>query len=175
MAAFTDASSRDRSFRLAPHQRSQTEFAIFQLQSLNFTVIRSSRPRSRNSRQEPTGPNKRSLYSHAISAAQIRNNHGECNMKMLVTKMFTSFVLFATLVAAETAHAQTPHRRDLPNAHRDGAPTTADDSWETGVAGARVRVQPDDAIEAGRVAGQDPDPNIRSQLQREYNEGGDGD
>jgi hypothetical protein len=55
------------------------------------------------------------------------------------------------------------------------APATANDSWETGVAGARVRVQPNDAIESGRVAGQDPDPNIRTQLQREYNEGGDGD
>ena len=55
------------------------------------------------------------------------------------------------------------------------APATANDSWESGVAGARVRVQPDDAIEDGRVVGQDPDPNIRSQLQREYNEGGDGD
>jgi hypothetical protein len=36
-------------------------------------------------------------------------------------------------------------------------------------------VQPDDAIEDGRVVGKDPDPNIRTQLQREYNEGGDGD
>jgi hypothetical protein len=39
----------------------------------------------------------------------------------------------------------------------------------------RRPVQPDDAIEDGRVVGQDPDPNIRSQLQREYHDGGDGD
>jgi hypothetical protein len=95
-------------------------------------------------------------------------------MKMLVTKMFASSVLLATLVAAETAYAQTPHHRELTNAHRDWAPTTANDSWESGVAGARVRVQPDYAIEDGRVVGQDPDPNIRSQLQREYHGGGDG-
>jgi hypothetical protein len=49
-------------------------------------------------------------------------------------------VLLATLVAAETAYAQTPHHRELTNAHRDWAPTTANDSWESGVAGARVRV-----------------------------------
>jgi hypothetical protein len=109
------------------------------------------------------------LFQPRKSAPTI---HGECNMKMLVTKMLASSVLLATLVAAETAYAQTPYGRD---AHRDGAPATANDSWETGVAGARVRVQPDDAIEDGRVVGQDPDPNIRSQLQREYKEGGDGD
>ena len=51
----------------------------------------------------------------------------------------------------------------------------ANDAWESGVAGERARVQPDDAIKDGRVVGQDPDPNIRTQLQREYHEGGDGD
>jgi hypothetical protein len=96
-------------------------------------------------------------------------------MKMLVTKMLVSSALLATLVAADAASAQTPYGRDLSNAHRDGAPATANDSWESGVAGARVRVQPDDAIEDGRVVGKDPDPNIRSQLQREYHDGGDGD
>jgi hypothetical protein len=101
--------------------------------------------------------------------------HGEWNMKMLVTKMLVSSALLATLVAAETAYAQTPYARELPNVRRDGAPGTANDSWESGVAGARVRVQPDDAIEDGRVVGRDPDPNIRSQLQREYHDGGDGD
>jgi len=80
--------------------------------------------------------------------------------------MLVSSALLATLVAADTASAQTSG---------DRAPVTANDSWESGVAGARVRVQPDDAIEDGRVVGQDPDPNIRSQLQREYHEGGDGD
>jgi hypothetical protein len=96
-------------------------------------------------------------------------------MKMLVTKIMVSSALLATVVAAETAYAQTPYGRDVPNAYRDGAPATANDSWESGVAGKRVRVQPDDAIEDGRVVGEDPDPNIRSQLQREYHEGGDGD
>ena len=96
-------------------------------------------------------------------------------MKRLATKMMVSCALLVTLVAAETAYAQTPYGRDVPNAYRDGAPATANDSWESGVAGARVRVQPDDAIEDGRVVGKDPDPNIRTQLQREYNEGGDGD
>jgi beta-lactam-binding protein with PASTA domain len=96
-------------------------------------------------------------------------------MKRLATKMMVSCALLAILVTAETAYAQTPYGRDVPNAYTDGAPATANDSWESGVAGKRVRVQPDDAIEDGRVVGQDPDPNIRSQLQREYNEGGDGD
>jgi beta-lactam-binding protein with PASTA domain len=105
----------------------------------------------------------------------IHTNYGEREMKVLRTKMLVSSLLLATLAVAETAYAQTPNARDLPNAYRDGAPATANDSWESGVAGARVRVQRDDAIEDGRVVGQDPDPNIRSQLQREYNEGGDGD
>jgi hypothetical protein len=42
-------------------------------------------------------------------------------MKMLVTKMFASSVLLATLVAAETAYAQTPHHRELTNAQGLGA------------------------------------------------------
>jgi hypothetical protein len=96
-------------------------------------------------------------------------------MKMLVTKMLASSALFATLVAAQTAYAQTSHHRDAPNVQRDRAPTTANDSWESGVAGARVRVQRNDAIEDGRVAGEDPDPNIRSKLRRECQDGGDGD
>jgi hypothetical protein len=86
-------------------------------------------------------------------------------MKMLVTTMLVSSALLATLAAADTASAQ-------PYNHR--APATANDSWETGVAGARVRGQSDDAIEDGRVVGRDPDPNIRSQLQREYHDGGEG-
>jgi beta-lactam-binding protein with PASTA domain len=95
-------------------------------------------------------------------------------MKKLVTKIMVSCALLAILVAADTAYAQAPDGRDFPNAW-DSAPATANDSWESGVAGKRVRVQPDDAIEDGRVVGKDPDPNIRSQLQREYHEGGDGD
>ncbi len=94
-------------------------------------------------------------------------------MKRPATKMMVSCALLATLVAAETAYAQTPYGRESPEVYRDGAPATANNSWESGVAGKRVR--PDDAIEDGRVVGQDPDPTIRSQLQREYHEGGDGD
>ena len=96
-------------------------------------------------------------------------------MKKLVTKIMVSSALLATLVVADTAYAQTPYGRESPEVYRDGAPATANDSWESGVAGKRVRAQPNDAIEDGRVVGEDPDPNIRSQLQREYHEGGDGD
>ncbi len=56
-------------------------------------------------------------------------------MKRLATKMMVSCALLVTLVAAETAYAQTPYGRDVPNAYRDGAPATANDSWESGVAG----------------------------------------
>jgi hypothetical protein len=96
-------------------------------------------------------------------------------MKMLAIKMFAGTAMLASLVSAETAYAQTPHDRNPFNDQTYSAPTTANDSWESGVAAARVRVQPDDAIEDGRVVGRDPDPNIRTQLQREYHEGGDGD
>jgi hypothetical protein len=95
-------------------------------------------------------------------------------MKMLAIKIFASAAMLASLVSAETAYAQTPDRNPF-NDETYSAPTTANDSWESGVAAARVRVQPDDAIEDGRVVGRDPDPNIRTQLQREYHEGGDGD
>jgi hypothetical protein len=86
-------------------------------------------------------------------------------MKMLVTKMLVSSALLATLVAADTAYAQT---------YRDRAPATADDSWESGKYGPPVRVQPGDVIENGQIVGEDPDPDIRTQLQREYPPGGDG-
>jgi hypothetical protein len=132
----------------------------------------------RNFKQNTTGLTKHLCIQGLLQLgkpASPHTAHGEWNMKMPVTKMLASATLFATLVAAESAYAQTPYGRELPNAHWDGAPATANDSWESGVAGKRVRVQPDDAIEDGRVVGQDPDPNIRSQLQREYNEGGDGD
>jgi hypothetical protein len=85
-------------------------------------------------------------------------------MKMLVTKMLVSSALLATLVAAETAHAQT---------YRDREPATADDSRQTGEYGPPVRVQPGDVVEDGQIVGRDPDPNIRTQLEREYPPGGD--
>jgi hypothetical protein len=86
-------------------------------------------------------------------------------MKTVVTKMLVSSALLATLVTADTASAQTD---------RHGAPATADDSWESGEYGPPVRVRPGDVIEDGQIVGRDPDPNIRSQLQREYPPGGDG-
>ena len=95
-------------------------------------------------------------------------------MKMPGVKTFASAVMLAALVSAETAYGQTPHDRNRFNDQTYSAPAMANDSWESGVAGERVRAQPDDAIEDGRVVGQDPDPNIRTQLQREYHEGGDG-
>jgi len=83
-------------------------------------------------------------------------------MKILVTKMLVGSALLASLVAADTAYAQTY-----------GAPT-ADDSWQTGHYGSPRQVQPGDVIEEGVIIGRDPDPNIRSQLRREYQPGGDG-
>jgi hypothetical protein len=85
-------------------------------------------------------------------------------MKMLVTKMLVSSALLATIVAADTASAQT---------YRHRAPATADDFWESGEYGPPVRVRPGEVIEDGQIVGRDPDPNIRSQLQREYPPGGD--
>jgi hypothetical protein len=85
-------------------------------------------------------------------------------VKTLVTKMLVSSVLITPLVAADIAHAQT---------HKDRPPATADDSWESGEYGPPVRVQPGDVVEDGHIVGRDPDPNIRSQLLREYPPGGD--
>ena len=81
-------------------------------------------------------------------------------MKMLVTKMLVGSALLATVVAADTASAQ---------AYRGAA----DDSWESGEYGPPVRVRPGDVIENGKIIGEDPDPNIRSQLRRETPPGGD--
>ena len=52
------------------------------------------------------------------------------------------------------------------------APATVDDSCQTGEYGPPVRVQPGDVIEDGEVVGRDPDPNIRTQLEREHSPGG---
>src|SRR5262245_65690726 len=80
-------------------------------------------------------------------------------MKMLVTKMLVSSALLATIVAADTASAQT---------YRHRAPATADDSWESGEYGPPVRLRPGGVIEDGQLVGRDADPNRRSQPQREY-------
>jgi hypothetical protein len=90
-------------------------------------------------------------------------SHGECIVKTLITKMLVSSALITPLVVADIAHAQTPS---------DRAPATANDSFESGKYGPPVRVQPGDVVEDGHIVGEDPDPNIRSQLLREYPPGG---
>ena len=50
-----------------------------------------------------------------------------CSMKRLITKILVNSALLATLVAAESAYAQT---REVFDGH--GAPATADDSCQTG-------------------------------------------
>ena len=52
------------------------------------------------------------------------------------------------------------------------APGYVDDSCQTGSYGPPVRVEPGDVIEDGEVVGRDPDPNIRTQLEREHSPGG---
>ena len=88
-------------------------------------------------------------------------------MKRLITKILVNSALITALVAAESAYAQTREVFD-----EDSAPVTADDSCQTGKYGPPVRVQPGDVVENGEVVGRDPDPNIRTQLQREYAPGG---
>jgi hypothetical protein len=86
-------------------------------------------------------------------------------MKRLITKVLTTCALLAALVAAGSAYAQT----------REGAgaaPAYADDSCETGKYGPPVRVEPGDVVENGEIVARDPDPNIRTQLEREYSPGG---
>jgi hypothetical protein len=119
----------------------------------------------RNFKQDMAGVTKR-LCIHPLSPASkpAPTIHGECIVKTLVTKMLVSSALLTTLVAADIAHAQTPS---------DRTPATADDSWESGEYGPPVRVQPGDVVEDGHIVGKDPDPNIRSQLLREYPPGGD--
>jgi hypothetical protein len=143
------------------------------LASLRFQLQTRTSPSSarrggdpRNLEQDATGVIKHLCIQRLAQPSKPAPTiHGECYMKMLVTKMLVSSALLATLVAADTAYAQT---------YRDRAPATADDSWESGKYGPPVRVQPGDVIENGQIVGEDPDPNIRTQLQREYPPGGDG-
>jgi hypothetical protein len=82
-------------------------------------------------------------------------------MNSLVTKIAVNTALLGTLVAAGSAYAQTSE------GDQQRAPTYADDSCQTGEYGPPVRVKPGDVVEDGEIVGRDPDPNIRTQLERE--------
>ena len=93
-------------------------------------------------------------------------------MKRLFTKILINCALLAALVAAESAYAQTREVFEEHSAPARAAPATVDDSCQTGSYGPPVRVEPGDVIENGEVVGRDPDPNIRTQLEREHSPGG---
>jgi Flp pilus assembly protein TadD len=93
-------------------------------------------------------------------------------MKRLFTKILINCALLAALVAAESAYAQTREAFDEHSAPARAAPAAVDDSCQTGEYGPPVRVEPGDVIEDGEVVGRDPDPNIRTQLEREHSPGG---
>jgi hypothetical protein len=93
-------------------------------------------------------------------------------MKRLITKILMNSALLAALVAAESAYAQTREVFDEQSASARAAPAAVDDSCQTGKYGPPVRVEPGDVIEDGEVVGRDPDPNIRTQLEREHSPGG---
>jgi hypothetical protein len=93
-------------------------------------------------------------------------------MKRLIAQILVNWALLAALVAVESAYAQTREVYDEQGVPSRAAPATVDDSCETGSYGPPVRVQPGDVIEDGEVVGRDPDPNIRTQLEREYSPGG---
>jgi hypothetical protein len=96
-------------------------------------------------------------------------------MKGHITKLLVHVALLATLVVAESAYAQTRAESAYPQTREvfdERPPATADDSCQTGKYGPLVRVQPGDVVENGEVVGRDPDPNIGTQLQREYEPGG---
>jgi hypothetical protein len=119
---------------------------------------------SRNFKQDIAGVTKRlCICPLSMASKPAPTIHGECIVKTVVTKMLVSSALLTTLVAADIAHAQTAS---------DRAPATAYDSFEDGKYGPPVRVQPGDVVEDGHIVGEDPDPNIRSQLLREYPPGG---
>jgi hypothetical protein len=73
---------------------------------------------------------------------------------------------------AGSVYAQTRERFEEPGAPASAAPAYADDSCETGKYGPPVRVEPGDVVENGEIVARDPDPNIRTQLEREYSPGG---
>lgn len=91
-------------------------------------------------------------------------------MKALIATTLSSCALIAALVTAGSGYAQPREGFDEPRA--SGAPAYADDSCETGKYGPPVRVEPGDVVENGEIVARDPDPNIRTQLEREYSPGG---
>ena len=93
-------------------------------------------------------------------------------MKTLIAKVLMTCALLAALVPAGSAYAQTRERFEEPGAPASAAPAYADDSCETGKYGPPVRVEPGDVVENGEIVARDPDPNIRTQLEREYSPGG---
>jgi hypothetical protein len=93
-------------------------------------------------------------------------------MKRLIATTLSNCAFLAALVAAGSAHAQMRERFDEPGAPASAAPAFADDSCETGKYGPPVRVEPGDVVENGEIVARDPDPNIRTQLEREYSPGG---
>jgi hypothetical protein len=93
-------------------------------------------------------------------------------MKRLITTAVRNGALLAALVAAGSAYAQTRERFEEPGAPASAAPAYADDSCETGKYGPPVRVEPGDVVENGEIVARDPDPNLRTQLEREYSPGG---
>ena len=93
-------------------------------------------------------------------------------MKRRIAQILANCALLAALVAAESAYAQTREVFDEYGPPARAAPRYVDDSCETGSYGPPVRVQPGDVIEDGEVVGRDPDPNIRTQLEREHSPGG---
>jgi hypothetical protein len=93
-------------------------------------------------------------------------------MKRLITTAVRNGALLAALVAAGSAYAQTREGFEEPGAPASAAPAYANDSCETGKYGPPVRVEPGDVVENGEIVARDPDPNIRTQLEREYSPGG---
>jgi Flp pilus assembly protein TadD len=88
-------------------------------------------------------------------------------MKRVASKIAVNTALLVTLVTATSAYAQTSEPDYAQEAYQRRAPAYADDSCQTGEYGPPVRVQPGDVIEDGEIVGRDPDPNIRTQLERE--------
>src|SRR5262249_23711613 len=93
-------------------------------------------------------------------------------MKRVIAQILVNCALLAALVAAESAYAQTRGVLDEHGPPPRAARGYVDASSQTGRYGPPVRVQPGDLIEDGEVVGRDPDPNIRTQLEREHSPGG---
>ncbi len=87
--------------------------------------------------------------------------------------MLMTSAALTVLIGATGAYAES--NRTAPDAtygQQDrGTAIDTQATSEEGISGPRVKVQPDDVIDGGRVIGADPDPFIRDQLLREYNSG----